>query len=82
MQSQLRLHHLGYATADINKSLSFFLSLGYEPELGLFQDDFRGVEIQFIKIPGSEILIELISPNMNRVEIYSEKKPMNCYFLE
>lgn len=63
MQSYFRLHHLGYATANINESLKFFLKLGYSIESSLVYDDSRNIEIQFIKIPSSDILVELICPD-------------------
>jgi methylmalonyl-CoA/ethylmalonyl-CoA epimerase len=64
----LRLHHLGFVTKSIRESSSFFLKLGYELQFDLFYDDYRGIEIQFMKYPGSNLLIELISPKIEKVK--------------
>lgn len=68
MKSHFKLHHLGYATANIDTSLVFFLNLGFNLESKLIYDDLRGINIQFIKIPSTDILVELISPNMEKPE--------------
>jgi hypothetical protein len=74
LKSYFKLHHLGYATANINTSLVFFLKLGFNLESKLIYDDLRGINIQFIKIPSSDILVELISPDMEKAENSKESE--------
>jgi len=64
----LRLHHIGFATKSIRESSNLFLKLGYGLQFDLFYGDYRGIEIQFMKCPGSNLLIELISPKIEKMK--------------
>jgi methylmalonyl-CoA/ethylmalonyl-CoA epimerase len=57
----MKLHHYGFATKSIEKSLQAFKLLGYEVVSGKIYDPLQGVEILFIK-NGADHLIELVAP--------------------
>lgn len=56
----MKIHHIGYAVHDIDKSLKEFKKMGYEEDGELIKDEKRNVLIQFIK--NSSYRIELIAP--------------------
>lgn len=45
----MRVHHVGYAVADIDESISAFKALGYVIESGIINDSQRKVRIAFVK---------------------------------
>lgn len=56
----MKIHHVGYLVADIDKALSDFIKLGYKLEGEQYADESRKIKIQFIN--NENYLIELISP--------------------
>ena len=56
----MRVHHVGYAVKDIEKSMAAFERLGYECGK-VVEDDIRQVKIVFLQ-NGSE-RVELVAPN-------------------
>lgn len=56
----MKIHHFGFLTEDLQKSISDFKKLGYIEEARSNDND-RGVEIVFIKSQSGEML-ELITP--------------------
>ena len=60
----LNLHHIGIAVADISRATEDYRSrLGCELEGGLFHDPVQTALIQFLRLPGDSILIELVAPD-------------------
>jgi len=57
----MKIHHIGYAVPNIEKSLSTFEKLGYQQTSEIVFDEIRGVNIVFLK-NGNEI-VELVAPN-------------------
>ena len=57
----MKVHHFGYLTISIEKSVKEFSLLGYATFDKLYFDDVRGINIQFIRSISGE-LIELIEP--------------------
>lgn len=57
------VHHYGFLTKNIDKSLSYFYKLGYKKISNLINDKERGVDIVFIESKNGQ-LIELVSPNI------------------
>jgi methylmalonyl-CoA/ethylmalonyl-CoA epimerase len=55
----MKVHHFGYLTTSIEKSVKEFSLLGYVTFDKLYFDDVRGINIQFIRSISGE-LIELI----------------------
>lgn len=56
----MKIHHVGYAVADIDHAVAEFESLGYRVRGSKTFDDKRHVIIQFVELKGS--LVELIAP--------------------
>jgi methylmalonyl-CoA/ethylmalonyl-CoA epimerase len=59
----MKVHHIGYAVNDIQKSLVMFQKIGYTIESGPVKDIKRNVEIAFIQ--NNNYNIELIAPLNN-----------------
>lgn len=57
----MRVHHYGLATQSIDKSVSAFLSLGYEKVTEIIHDPIQGVYLLFLKNKNDH-LIELVAP--------------------
>ncbi|MBV7440774.1 VOC family protein [Weeksellaceae bacterium TAE3-ERU29] len=57
----MKLHHYGFATNSIDKSLKEFQNIGYKAVSDKIIDTIQGVELQFID-NGSDHLIELVAP--------------------
>ncbi len=56
----MKIHHVGYAVRDIEKSIFEFESIGFEKVGELCDDIHRNVKIQLMK--NDNLLIELVSP--------------------
>lgn len=63
----MKIHHIGYAVKNIEKSRDAFLQLGYRNEGDIVVDDARNVKILFMVCGGGQKL-ELI-------EAYNTEKP-------
>lgn len=57
-----RLHHIGYAVADMDKVLDKFKMGGYSAKSEVFEDSGRHVKIAFIESRADGTVIELVSP--------------------
>ncbi|WP_396196742.1 VOC family protein [Flavobacterium sp.] len=57
----MKLHHYGFATKSIEKSLLAFRMLGYEEVSDKIHDPIQGVDLMFLK-NSSDHLIELVAP--------------------
>jgi methylmalonyl-CoA/ethylmalonyl-CoA epimerase len=61
---ELNLHHIGIAVADISRATEDYQRrLGCELEGGLFHDPVQTALIQFLRLPGDSVLIELVAPD-------------------
>jgi methylmalonyl-CoA/ethylmalonyl-CoA epimerase len=61
---ELNLHHIGIAVADISRATEDYQSrLGCELEGELFHDPVQTALIQFLRLPGDSVLIELVAPD-------------------
>ena len=66
----LKVHHIGYAVANLQQSMGAFQNLGYTIVSGPVRDEKRNVEIAFVDNNG--YLVELISP-------LNEQSPIRNY---
>lgn len=59
-----RLHHVGWAVADLLCAAQGFEKMGYvlEPGLPDTVDENFGVSLRFLRLPGHDALIELVQP--------------------
>lgn len=57
----MKVHHVGYAVADIAKAISVFEKLGYIVKKDMVEDELRKIKIVFMK--NNEECIELVAPN-------------------
>ena len=58
----MRVHHIGYAVKDINKSLAMFEKLGFHLVGDVTHDTSRKVDICFLVDFNNENKVELIAP--------------------
>lgn len=73
------VHHIGYLVKDIEKSYKKFQILGFERESDVVYDDYRDINILFIK-NGNE-RVELIAPvSENSIVFDLYKKYKNCAY--
>ena len=56
----MKIHHIGYLVKSIEKSMPEFIKLGYEKETEIVYDDFRKINICFIK--NENYRIEFVEP--------------------
>jgi methylmalonyl-CoA/ethylmalonyl-CoA epimerase len=64
MTVDLRLHHVGWAVADMGAAAEAFQTLGYVAEATLPEavDESFGVRLRFLCRPGDPVLVELVQP--------------------
>jgi len=72
----MEIEHIGYAVADIDKSLQKFLELGYTVNSKLFEDNARGIKIIFVK--NGAYRVELIAPNKENSPVDSILSKNGC----
>jgi methylmalonyl-CoA/ethylmalonyl-CoA epimerase len=61
---ELNLHHIGIAVSDISRATEDHQRrLGCQLEGGLFHDPVQTALIQFLRLPGDSVLIELVAPD-------------------
>ena len=58
----MKIHHIGYAVKNIDKSLSIFERLGFHKITGIVRDSIRKVDIVFIADENNMNTVELIAP--------------------
>lgn len=75
----MKIEHVGYLCKDINKSIKAFLSLGYEQETAVFEDNVkdgdnkaRNVNICFLR--NGNYRVELVSPIDETSDVYATIK--------
>ena len=60
----LSLHHIGVAVKDISKTAeSFSAQFGYEVKSSIIHDPTQTAYVQFLKLPGDSVYLELVSPD-------------------
>lgn len=59
----LRMHHVGVLVADLTEAVPHYLRMGYEAQGGVVYDPTQTVYAQFLKLPGDQVYVELISPD-------------------
>lgn len=58
----MKVHHYGFLTKDIDKSIEKFICLGYKQISERINDKDRGIDILFLESNNNQV-IELVSPN-------------------
>jgi catechol 2,3-dioxygenase-like lactoylglutathione lyase family enzyme len=58
------LHHIGHAVPDIPPALEFYTkNLGYEVRTPVIHDLTQTAYVQFLRVPGERVYVELVSPD-------------------
>ena len=58
------VHHLGVAADDISRMAAFYTdSLGYQPVTEIIHDPVQGAYVQFFRLPGDSVYLELVQPD-------------------
>lgn len=68
----MKLHHLGYAVPKISQVVGRFLAEGSTIASPIILDSFLDVNVQFVKLSDSDILVELVEP-------VSEQSPVRTF---
>lgn len=66
------IHHIGYIVKNIEKSVDKFYQLGYVAEGETVYDEFRDIDILFMK--NGDYRIELVSPKSEKSVVYDTLK--------
>lgn len=62
--NNIGLHHVGYLVSDIRSAAAHFRDvLGYAAESDVIEDPQQTSLVQFLRLPGGQSWLELISPN-------------------
>ena len=63
LTAPLHLHHVGIAVRDIPEaSIAYTDRLGYVPHSGVIHDPEQTANVQFFRLSGDPVLVELVSP--------------------
>ena len=63
-QNNLRLHHVGYATAEIAPVVETYVQrYGYERSTEVIHDPKQTALVQFLKLPGETSYLEFVAPD-------------------
>ncbi len=63
-QNHLRLHHIGYATAEIAPIAETYINrYGYERTTAIIHDPLQTALVQFLKLPGEQSFLEFVAPD-------------------
>ena len=61
---KMRLHHIGVVAKDLAGAAELYrLRFGYEPSGGVVHDPEQTAYVQFLRLPGDEVLMELVAPD-------------------
>jgi methylmalonyl-CoA/ethylmalonyl-CoA epimerase len=73
--NHLRLHHVGYATKDIQPSAATYIArFGYELSTDIIHDPAQTALVQFLKLPGDQTYLELVAPDGPKSKLSSTVK--------
>jgi methylmalonyl-CoA/ethylmalonyl-CoA epimerase len=62
--SSFSIHHFGVAVEDISRMAAFYAgSLGYELATEMIHDPVQGAYVQFLRLPGDRVYLELVQPD-------------------
>jgi len=60
----MKLHHIGYITEEIDLVASTYSArFGYEVVTAIIHDPAQTANVQFLKLPGDQAYLELVSPD-------------------
>ena len=82
----MKIHHVGYLVKKINKSINAFEALGYKKESEICYDEYRDIDICFMK--NDEYRIELVMPKSEKSVVHKMLKKIGispyhlCYEVE
>ena len=63
-QNNLRLHHVGYATAEIAPAVETYIErYGYERSTEIIHDPKQTALVQFLRLPGEATYLEFVAPD-------------------
>ena len=69
-RKNLRLHHVGYATKEIETSVaSYAARFGYEAATGVIHDPVQTALVQFLRLPGEATYLEFVAPDGPRSKL-------------
>jgi methylmalonyl-CoA/ethylmalonyl-CoA epimerase len=73
--NHLRLHHVGYATKDIQPiAESYMTRFGYELSTGIIHDPIQTALVQFLRLPKDQTYLELVAPDGPKSKLSSTVK--------
>src|SRR5580692_9855313 len=73
--SNLHLHHVGYATNDIQPSAETYIArFGYELSTSVIHDPLQTAFVQFLRLPGDRTYLELVAPDSPQSKLSSTVK--------
>ena len=74
-RNNLRLHHVGYATAEIAPMVETYIQrFGYERSTDVIHDPRQTALVQFLKLPGGTTYLEFVTPDGPRSKLTSVVK--------
>jgi methylmalonyl-CoA/ethylmalonyl-CoA epimerase len=74
-QNHLRLHHIGYATAEIAPMVeTYMLRYSYERATEIIHDPQQTALVQFLKQPGETTYLEFVAPDGPRSKLIGAVK--------
>ena len=63
-EKNLRLHHVGYATKEIEASVATYAArFGYEAATGVIHDPAQTALVQFLRLQGDATYLEFVAPD-------------------
>jgi methylmalonyl-CoA/ethylmalonyl-CoA epimerase len=60
---ELHFHHVGVLVKDIGRAAENYLRLGYLARSGMVHDPAQTAYVQFFRLPGDGLYLELVSPD-------------------
>jgi methylmalonyl-CoA/ethylmalonyl-CoA epimerase len=60
---KLNLHHTGMLVKDVPEAAAFYAGAGYEVMTEVFHDPVQTAYVQFLRLAGDRVYLELVSPD-------------------
>jgi methylmalonyl-CoA/ethylmalonyl-CoA epimerase len=66
----ISLHHIGIAVNDIHEATGRYVRmLGYEVQSEIIHDPVQTAYVQFLRLPGDSVYVELVSPDGDKSKL-------------
>lgn len=70
----LNIHHIGLLVRDIDESRGAYLRTGYEAITGVIHDPVQTAYVQFLRLPGDRVYLELVAPDGPESKLANERR--------